>query len=123
MNITGAIAAIKLFASAHRVALMVSAVVALVVGAGVAKCAYDKSVINDYKAGIEKKAAPARETAADERLIDAAENAKKEQEQHNVIDTTPNGGASLPASTLAHNCDRLRRLGRVPPACRPNGGE
>lgn len=82
---------------------------------------HDRGVIEDHEQEREVRAGKARETAADERLADAIENAKSEQELHDAIDNAPEGGELSPAAhTLA--CERLRRIGRIPPACRSAGG-
>ena len=86
------------------------------------KCAYDKSVIEEHEQAREVKAGAAREVAADRRVEDQAVNAKSEEELHAKIDAAPKGGTLSPAAqSLA--CERLRRVGRIPPACRPASGD
>jgi hypothetical protein len=87
-----------------------------------AKAMYDRSVIADHEAEREAKAAPARERAADQRAIDTVRNAKSEEELHDVINNAPPGGTVSPAAR-ALACERLRRIGRVPAACGPTGGD
>lgn len=87
---------------------------------------HDNAVIAKHDAAIEAKAAPAREQAANERAADAATNTANEKDLHNAIDTAaraaPSAGSLSPA---AHGlaCERLRKLGRVPAACRFEGGD
>lgn len=87
----------------------------------VGKCAYDKSVIEEHETAREVKAGKAREVAADRRIDDQINNAKSEEELHNVIEAAPGGTLSPAAKSLA--CERLRRVGRIPPACGPQSGD
>jgi hypothetical protein len=105
----------------RRAAAIALAVVALVALLATLKGCYDRSVVNQHEAEREAKATDARETAAAERLDDAATNAKSEQEMHDAIDNAPKGGQLSPAAH-ALACKRLRDLGRVPASCRPAGG-
>lgn len=89
---------------------------------GIGKCAYDGAVIAKYEAKKEAKAAPAREAAADQRLEDQIINTKNEEELIDAIEAAPQGGTLSPAAR-ALACQRLRKLGRIPPACRPEGGD
>lgn len=86
------------------------------------KALYDRSVVNDYKAQQEVKAGKAREAAAETRVEDAIKNAKNEEDLHDAINAAPKGGSLSPAAH-ALACERLRKLGRVPPACRPASGD
>lgn len=95
--------------------------VALVIALGVGKCAYDNSVIEEHEAQREAAASPARENAADQRVKDTIENANSEKELQDVIQNAPGGSISPAAHALA--CERLRRYGRIPPACGPSGGD
>lgn len=88
---------------------------ALVLSLG--KCAYDASVIEQHEQEQEVKAGQAREKAADQRVEDAIKNAQSEEELQDVIEAAPGGELSPAARALA--CERLRRVGRIPPACRP----
>jgi len=85
------------------------------------KCAYDASVIEQHETEREVKAGAAREDAADQRVDDAINNAKSEEELQNVIEAAPGGELSPAARALS--CERLRRIGRIPPACRSQGGD
>ena len=85
------------------------------------KCAYDASVIEQHEQEREVAAGEAREEAADQRVEDAINNVKSEEELHNVIEAAPGGELSPAARALA--CERLRRLGRIPAACRSAGGD
>ena len=89
--------------------------------------ARDRAAVDDYKAGVEATAAPAREKAADERVADVIADANNERDLHIAIDAAPpmpDGPAKPMLSPAAHAlaCERLRKLGRIPAACRsPNG--
>lgn len=80
----------------------------------------DKAAVNDFEAEQEAKAAPAREKAAEQRAQDAIINTKSEEDMHHAIDSAPKGGDLSPAAH-ALACERLRKLGRVPPTCRSEG--
>ena len=96
--------------------------IALIVSFGVWLALHDRAVIERHQAKVEAKAAPARAQADEQRVKDAIINTKTEQELHHAIDTAPTGGAiSHAAHALA--CQRLRNIGRIPPACRPEGGD
>ncbi len=99
-------------------ALTAAALVVLVVLKG----CYDRSVIERRQAKVEAQASKAREQAADERATDAATVSAIEKDLHHAIDTAPTGGALGPAAH-ALACQRLRRLGRVPAACRAQGAD
>jgi hypothetical protein len=86
------------------------------------KRCYDGAVIDRHQAKVEAQAAKARERAADERASDAATDSANEKELHDAIDSAPKGGELSPAAH-ALACQRLRKLGRIPPACRPGGGD
>lgn len=77
--------------------------------------------VKDYQTKIEKKAAPAKEEAAEQRAEDVIAVAKDKEETHRVIEEAPKVTAPVHPATLAHNCKRLRDLGRIPPACRSAG--
>jgi hypothetical protein len=81
----------------------------------------DRRAVQAAEDRREAKAGKAREQSADERLSDALRNADSEKELHDAIDDAPKGG-ELSAAAHALACERLRRVGRVPPACRPAGG-
>lgn len=84
------------------------------IGGGVALVRHD--AVSDYQTKIEKKAAKAVDQAASERANDAIANAKSEQEMHDVIQAQPD--QPIAPTTRALSCERLRRAGRTPPACR-----
>jgi hypothetical protein len=98
--------------------LVVAAVLLFILG----KTLYDRSVVNDYKDQVEVRAGKAREQAADQRVEDAAKNAKNEEDLHDAVNNAPKGGDLSPAAR-ALACERLRKLGRVPAACRPQGSD
>lgn len=83
----------------------------------IGKCAYDASVINEHEAEAEAASAKARENAAEQRVKDAVANVQSEEELNHVIESAPPGGTLSPAAR-ALACERLRRIGRSPPACR-----
>lgn len=83
---------------------------------GLGKCAYDRSVISNHEAKIERRAKPATDKAASERATDTIANAKHEQELHDAVHSVPDAPPSGPSHALA--CKRLRDSGRNPPACR-----
>lgn len=82
----------------------------------------DKAAVDRHVAKQEAKASKAREAATDQRAADAATNSQNEKDLHDAIDAAPKGGSVSPAA-LALNCERLRKLGRIPPACRRDGGD
>jgi hypothetical protein len=81
-----------------------------------AKAIYDHGVIAKHDAKIEKKAAKAVDQAAGERATDTIAQAKNEQEAHDAIAAQPDQPIAPTSHALA--CQRLRKLGRTPPACR-----
>lgn len=109
-------------AKLHKAALIGAAVVALVAAFLIWLALHDRAVVNRHEAEREIAAGEARETAADERVADTITNTRNEEDLHDAIDTAPTGGTLSPAAH-ALACERLRKLGRVPPACRPPGGD
>lgn len=95
----------------------------LVSSAVLLKCAYDASVINEHEVEREAKAGEAREDAADQRLSDLTNNARSEEELIHAIEAAPVTPAGLNPAALALSCERLRRIGRVPAACRSGGSD
>lgn len=88
------------------------------------KCVYDRHVVNSYVAGVQQKAAPATEKAADQRVKDDRANFQNEKELHDAINAAPGGTLSPAAHALA--CQRLHKAGRHPASCGsdgPNGKE
>lgn len=83
---------------------------------------YDRRVIAAHEAEQERAARQSREWAAEEHIRDDAANSRNEKELHNAIDAAPPGG-ELSSAARALACERLRRIGRVPEACRPAGGD
>jgi hypothetical protein len=98
--------------AAVAVVLFLLALAALELG----KCAYDKSVIDNHEAKVERRAAPATDKAATERANDTIATAKHEQELHDVIQAQPDQPSSPTSRALA--CKRLSDAGKHPPACR-----
>lgn len=103
------------------VACIGGAVLALMLLWG-AKALYDRSVIREHEAERAARTIEARDDAADERATDTIRNTQSEKELHDAIDAAPEGGALSPAAR-ALACERLRKLGRVPPACGPQGSD
>lgn len=94
------------------------AVLAATVLAGIwlAKTLYDRSVVQHYEAEKTAKTIEARDDAADQRAADAIADTQNEKDRIDAIESASPGGLVAPASR-ALNCERLRKLGRVPPAC------
>lgn len=82
----------------------------------------DRQAVKAAEVKREARAGEARETAADERLADALADQEHEEELHDAIHDAHDDGAPSPAAR-ALACERLRRIGRIPPACRPAGGD
>lgn len=106
----------------HKAALIGAAVVAVIAAFLIWLALHDRAVIDWHETEREAAAGEARETAADERLNDALTNARNEEDLHDAIDDAPKGGELSPAAR-ALACERLRKLGRIPAACRPEGGD
>lgn len=91
------------------------------------KAIYDHRVISDHEAKREVKASGAREAAAEEAARDTLINQRNEKDLHDAIDTAtrdlPPGDGRISPAAHALACERLRKIGRVPPACRPEGGD
>lgn len=104
-----------------RIAGFITLGLILIATLSLGKCAYDASVIEQHEHEREIAAGEAREDAADQRAADTITNAKSEEELRNVIEAAPGGDLSPAARALA--CERLRRVGRVPPACRSASGD
>jgi hypothetical protein len=99
-------------------AIVLAALLALVALKG----CYDRTVIERHTAKVEARAAAARDRAADQRGRDAVIDAANEKDLHDAIQRAPAGGELSPAAH-ALACERLRKLGRVPTACRHEGGD
>lgn len=85
---------------------------------------HDRGVIKEHEAEREAKAAPAREDASNERVNDALRNTRQEERYHEAINDAPPAPPEAPAihpASRALACERLRRIGRTPPACGPEG--
>jgi hypothetical protein len=96
--------------------------IGLVASFGIWLAFHYRAVVTRHEANVAAKSAPARDRADAERVQDAVTNTRTEQELHHAIDTAPPGGAISPAAH-ALACQRLRHLGRIPPACRPEGSD
>jgi hypothetical protein len=98
----------------------VAVIAALVFGTltllGIAKCTYDRNVIEKHEAKIQERAKPATDKAAEERARDTIAQAKNEEEAHNAVHSVPDAIPAGPSHALA--CQRLHKLGRNPAACR-----
>lgn len=88
---------------------------------------YDHRVISAHEAKREAKASGARETAAEEAARDTIINQRNEKDLHDAIDTAtrdlPPGDGRISPAAHALACERLRKIGRIPTACRPEGGD
>lgn len=112
-------------AKAAKPVLIASAVVLLVLGLGIAKCAYDKSVIKAHdakqNAETQNRKIEADENASEQRREDDTRIAEQEKEANDAIAKTNDSAPSDAA--LSHNCIRLRRAGidtsRFPECNRP----
>jgi hypothetical protein len=82
----------------------------------IAKCAYDRNIIEQHEAKIQERAKPATDKAAEERARDTIAQAQNEQEAHNAVHSVPDAAPAGPSHALA--CQRLHKLGRNPAACR-----
>jgi hypothetical protein len=78
--------------------------------------------VDAYKVEQADLGVKAREVAADERVSDLKADMKEEGVLHNAIEHAPPGGQLSPAAR-ALACERLLNLGRIPPACRPQGSD
>lgn len=87
-----------------------------------AKALYDSSVIEEHEQEKAIEAIESRDEAAEQRAIDTIENTLNEKELNDAIDAAPQGGTLSPAAR-ALACERLRKIGRVPPACGLEGGD
>lgn len=95
------------------------ALVALIALAGLiwAGIAYhDRNVIRARDAKVEQQAAKATDQAASERATDTITLNQSETETHNVIASQPD--RPIAPTSRALSCERLRRAGRSPAACR-----
>jgi hypothetical protein len=101
------------FAKAAVIAALVFGTLTML---GVAKCTYDRNVIEKHEARIQNRARPATDKAADERARDTIQNARNEQERHDVIAAQPDQPIAPTSRALA--CKRLSDAGKHPPACR-----
>ena len=103
--------------------LIALAVVLLVVGLGVGKCAYDRSVIRDHTANERADTAVADRkadtTAAEQRRADDARATTERTEIKEAIDEARSTGADPRAAY--YDCIRLqqaaRKLGQPPARC------
>lgn len=71
--------------------------------------------VADHEVRVERRAAPATEKAASERVADAVHNAKQAQERHDVIAAEPD--QPIAPTSRALGCKRLRDAGVRSPAC------
>lgn len=108
--------------------LVIAIVVALVVvAAGVAKCSYDRSVVDDYVAGANNrtlgKVITANDVAAGEDMTDAATIAEKKKGFDDAIHNPLPGDHVDPR--IRHACQQLRAQGSreadLPASCRRAG--
>jgi hypothetical protein len=105
-----------------RMAAWPAVILAVLAGVFILKGCYDRAVIQRHTAKLDNRAAAAREQSGSERLRDAMIVTANEKDLHHAIRGAPAGGElSPPARALA--CERLRKIGRIPVACRPDGGD
>lgn len=104
-----------------RPVAIASGVALLIVLLSVAKCYYDRHIVNAYVNQVQQRAALATKRADEQRAQDAQTNAKNEKDLHNAIDDAPGGALSPAAHALA--CERLHKAGRDPASCRRAGGD
>lgn len=71
--------------------------------------------VADHQAKVQQRVQPANDKAASERANDAINNAKSQQELHDVIQAQPDQPIAPTSRALA--CERLRRAGRHPASC------
>lgn len=97
-----------------KAAGIVAAVIALVLVLGVAKCAYDRSVIDGHEAKQEAKLAPivrqADANASDARISDLKRNQADEDAERAAVAPLPDAGLS--ARQRARACAILQRQAR-----------
>lgn len=96
--------------------------IGLVAAFGIWLALHDRAVVTRHEANVAAKSAPARDRADTERVQDAIATTRNQQDLHHAIDTAPPGGTLSPAAR-ALACERLRHIGRIPPACRPEGSD
>jgi hypothetical protein len=106
----------------RRLAAIAALATAALVALAVLKGCYDRALIERHQARIEARASEARGQAEAERATDAAIAAANRKDLDHAIDTAPPGGTLSPAAH-ALACERLRKLGRVPAACRSQGAD
>ena len=87
-----------------------------------AKALYDRSVVNAHDAKREAASADNREQSSNERAADTVELDASRKGLEDAIDKAPPTGEVSPAAR-ALACERLRRVGRAPPACGSAGGD
>lgn len=102
--------------------LIAAAIVALVIGVGVAKCAYDNSVIEHHEAGQTASNAKA-DRKADTRSAEQrrADDSRLTQETQQLERAQANAKTDLDRRLARHRCLRqqqaARSSGSKPPAC------
>ena len=102
----------------RRITAMAALGLAAVIALAVLKIRYDHGVIEHHQAEVAARATEARDLAAAERVSDAARVSANQKDLDHAIDLAAPGGTLSPAAH-ALACERLRKLGRVPAACRP----
>lgn len=101
----------------RRLAACAVLAIAALAGLLVLKGCYDRAVIARHQAGVEASGSAARDAAEIERADDAANDRANERNLHDAIRSAPKGGKLSPAAHVLA-CERLRRIGRIPAACR-----
>lgn len=106
----------------QRLAAWIALGIALIALLSLGKCVYDRKLIADHEAQREAAASAAREQAAEEQAADTLRNARNEKDLHDAINQAPPGDGRISPAAHALACERLRKIGRIPEACRPQGG-
>lgn len=114
------------FAKAATIAILMTIVI---VGLGIAKCSYDRSIIqaDRERAAVKdlKSARKADDKAAIRRAADQSRNAQEEREVRNAIEAQPHGDITprQRARACVILCQQHRATGnRVPASCGPCSG-
>lgn len=84
---------------------------------------YEHHVIARHDEKIAAAASGARERSAEEAATDTIINTRNEKDLHDAIDKAPPGDGRITPAAHALACERLRKIGRIPEACRPQGGD
>lgn len=106
----------------RRLAILAALTCAALIALIMVKRSYDHRVIARHQTQVEARASTARSNAEAERASDAAVLGAYQKDLAHAVDTAPQGGMLSPAAH-ALACERLRKLGRVPAACRSGSAD